>query len=127
MPLPQPPAAVIFDMDGLLFDSEALYREALFSAGAETGLPGKYGVGVFGRVRHQKGSDLFIEAMIRLLPNYPAWTAVVTGLMALQFYTLPEIWPRSALVVVIIDLLCLAAYLLGRARRERAGNASAPK
>lgn len=52
------------------------------AAWAETGLPGKYGVGVFGRVRHQKGSDLFIEAMIRLLPAYPAWTAVVTGLMA---------------------------------------------
>lgn len=39
MPLPQAPAAVIFDMDGLLFDSETLYREALFSAGAETNLP----------------------------------------------------------------------------------------
>jgi HAD superfamily hydrolase (TIGR01509 family) len=39
MPLPQAPAAVIFDMDGLLFDSETLYREALFSAGAATGLP----------------------------------------------------------------------------------------
>lgn len=52
------------------------------AAWAETGLPGRYGVGVFGRVRHQKGTDLFIEAMIRLLPRYPDWTAVVTGLMA---------------------------------------------
>ena len=51
-------------------------------AWAETGLPGQYGIGVFGRVRHQKGTDLFIEAMIRLLPKYPAWTAVITGLMA---------------------------------------------
>ena len=49
---------------------------------AKAGLPGRYGVGVFGRVRHQKGSDLFVEAMIRLLPRYPDWTAVVTGLMA---------------------------------------------
>jgi mannosyltransferase len=54
------------------------------SAWAETGLPGKYGIGAFGRVRRQKGSDLFIEAMIRLLPKYPDWTAVVTGLMAVE-------------------------------------------
>lgn len=52
------------------------------AAWAESGLPGRYGVGVFGRVRHQKGTDLFVEAMIRLLPKYPDWTAVVTGLMA---------------------------------------------
>ena len=52
------------------------------SAWAETGMPGRYGVGVFGRVRHQKGTDLFVEAMIRLLPRYPDFTAVVTGLMA---------------------------------------------
>lgn len=52
------------------------------AAWAETGLPGRYGVGVFGRVRHQKGTDLFVEAMIRLLPRFPDWTAVVTGLMA---------------------------------------------
>lgn len=52
------------------------------AAWAETGLPGKYGIGVFGRVRKQKGTDIFIEAMCRLLPKYPDWTAVVTGLMA---------------------------------------------
>lgn len=42
-------------------------------------LPGKYAVGCFGRIRHQKGTDLFVEAMIALLPRYPDWTAVITG------------------------------------------------
>ncbi len=51
-------------------------------AWGETGLPGKYGVGVFGRVRNQKGTDLFVEAMISLLPHFPDWTAVITGLEA---------------------------------------------
>ena len=46
---------------------------------ASTGLPGKYAVGCTGRIRHQKGTDLFVEAMVRLLPNYPDWTAVITG------------------------------------------------
>jgi mannosyltransferase len=44
-----------------------------------TGLPGRYLVGCFGRVRHQKGTDLFVRAMIELLPDYPDWTAIVTG------------------------------------------------
>ena len=52
-------------------------RRAAF---AETGLPGKYGIGTFGRVRKQKGSDLFVEAMRRLLPRYPDFCAVVVGL-----------------------------------------------
>ena len=47
---------------------------------AATGLPGKYGIGVFGRVRPQKGTDLFIEAMVRLLPRHPDFTALVIGL-----------------------------------------------
>jgi mannosyltransferase len=46
---------------------------------AASGLPGKYAVGCTGRIRHQKGTDLFVDAMLRLLPNYPDWTAVITG------------------------------------------------
>lgn len=36
-------------------------------------------VGCFGRVRHQKGTDIFVEAMIRLLPSHPGWSALVAG------------------------------------------------
>src|SRR5205085_277931 len=50
------------------------------AAFAKTGLPGKYGIGTFGRVRKQKGSDLFVEAMCMLLPRYPDFSAVVIGL-----------------------------------------------
>jgi mannosyltransferase len=46
---------------------------------AEAGLPGRYAVGCFGRVRAQKGSDVFVEAMCRLLPRYPDFTAVIVG------------------------------------------------
>jgi mannosyltransferase len=46
---------------------------------AAAGLPGKYAVGCTGRIRHQKGTDLFVDAMLRLLPQYPDWTAIITG------------------------------------------------
>lgn len=46
---------------------------------AATDLPGKYAIGCFGRVRSSKGTDLFVDAMIALLPQYPEWTAVITG------------------------------------------------
>jgi mannosyltransferase len=45
----------------------------------QTGLPGRYAIGCFGRVRAQKGSDVFVEAMCRLLPRYPDFTAVLVG------------------------------------------------
>jgi mannosyltransferase len=50
------------------------------AAFAKTGLPGKYGIGTFGRVRRQKGSDLFVESMCRLLPRYPDFCGLVVGL-----------------------------------------------
>jgi len=46
---------------------------------AESRLPGRYAIGCFGRVRAQKGSDVFVEAMCRLLPRYPDFTAVIVG------------------------------------------------
>jgi mannosyltransferase len=49
------------------------------AAFAGAGLPGRYAIGCFGRVRAQKGTDLFVEAMCALLPRYPDFTAVVIG------------------------------------------------
>src|SRR4051812_133793 len=49
------------------------------AAFAEAGLPGRYAIGCFGRVRAQKGSDVFVEAMCRLLPRHPDFTAVLVG------------------------------------------------
>ena len=37
--LPRSPKAVVFDMDGLLFDTERLYEVAIMSAAAELGIP----------------------------------------------------------------------------------------
>jgi mannosyltransferase len=49
------------------------------SAFTEAGLPGRYAIGCFGRVRAQKGTDVFVDAMCRLLPLYPDFTAVIVG------------------------------------------------
>src|SRR6201996_7302036 len=51
-------------------------RAAAFT---EAGLPGRYAIGCFGRVRAQKGTDVFVDAMCRLLPRYPDFSAVIVG------------------------------------------------
>ncbi len=45
------------------------------------GLPGEYGVGIFGRVREEKGVHLFVRAMLKLLPTIPGATAIIGGLV----------------------------------------------
>lgn len=50
------------------------------AAWAATGLPGDYGILTVGRIRPEKGTDLFVRAMIRALPRLPGATAVVAGL-----------------------------------------------
>ncbi len=65
-------------MHGVDTDTYAPPRDRA-AAFAEAGLPGRYAVGCFGRVRAQKGSDVFVEAMCRLLPRYPDFTAVMVG------------------------------------------------
>jgi mannosyltransferase len=71
------PATVIHHGIDVDLYSPPAHRRAAF---AETSLPGKYAIGAFGRVRRQKGTDLFVEAMCRLLPQYPDFSAVVIGL-----------------------------------------------
>jgi mannosyltransferase len=54
------------------------------AAFAESGLPGRYAIGCFGRVRAQKGSDVFVAAMCRLLPRHPDFTAVMVGAITVE-------------------------------------------
>jgi mannosyltransferase len=43
------------------------------------GFGGKYGIGILGRVRQQKGVHLFVEGCISVLDKYPDYNAVVVG------------------------------------------------
>jgi len=49
------------------------------AAFAESGLPGRFAIGCFGRVRAQKGADVFVDAMCALLPRYGDFIAVLVG------------------------------------------------
>jgi mannosyltransferase len=49
------------------------------AAREELGLPERRTIGCFGRIRAQKGTDLFVQAMIALLPERPQWQAIICG------------------------------------------------
>lgn len=51
----------------------------------QLGIPGDFGISICGRVRPEKGTHLFVEAMIRLLPEYPGFTACIAGRTTLEF------------------------------------------
>ena len=54
-------------------------------AWAESGAPGRYGIGIFGRIRPQKGVEEFVDALCLVLPRYPDFTAIITGETTPQF------------------------------------------
>lgn len=49
------------------------------AAWAAKKLPGKYGIGIFGRIRPQKGTKEFVDAAIEVLRVRLEWTAVLVG------------------------------------------------
>ena len=51
-------------------------RNALWG---KLGFPGKYGIGIFGRVRRQKGVDVLIESILPLLKDFPDFTVIICG------------------------------------------------
>jgi mannosyltransferase len=46
----------------------------------QSGLPGRYGIGTFGRIRPSKGTDIYVDALLRVLPDFPDYTAIICGL-----------------------------------------------
>jgi mannosyltransferase len=45
----------------------------------QLGLPGKYGIGIVGRIRPEKGTDRFVDALCNVLPERPDFTGVIIG------------------------------------------------
>lgn len=71
-----PNTVIMHGIDLERFVPPASKQEAVRAVGLD---PDLRLVGCFGRVRRQKGTDLFVDAMIALLPDRPGWTAVITG------------------------------------------------
>jgi len=61
----------------------------------KTGYPGTRGIATVGRVRPEKGTDLFVDTMIRVLPQRPGLTALVIGATEARFATFQEALKRQ--------------------------------
>lgn len=71
-----PSTVVMHGIDTRRFAAPADRALAAHAVGLD---PEQNHVGCFGRIRHQKGTDLFVDAMIALLPDRPGWSAVIAG------------------------------------------------
>ena len=76
MSLPRSPAAVIFDMDGLLFDTERLYSQAILTAAAEVGCPMSHDIFLRLVGGSREGNHAFLIGHYG--PDYPLETLVAT-------------------------------------------------
>jgi mannosyltransferase len=71
-----PNSVVLHGIDTRRFSPPAERAGARSAVGLD---PARKYVGCFGRIRRQKGTDLFVDAMIALLPGHPDWTAIIAG------------------------------------------------
>ena len=65
-------------------------------------------VGCAGRIRHQKGTDLFIDALIALLPKYPDWEGEAVGRVLSEHEGFAEGLRRKIAAASLSDRLRLA-------------------
>ena len=73
--LPRSPDRIIcHGIDTIRYNPPTKSKE---DAWLELGFPGHYGVGIFGRVRPQKGTDLLIKAMVQVFKENPECGATV--------------------------------------------------
>ena len=71
-------AIIQHGVDTEFFRPEKFYRKAAAVLGGPT-------IGFVGRIRPLKGTDLFVEAMIRIIREYPDCSAVLAGLCRPKF------------------------------------------
>ena len=71
-------AIIQHGVDTEIFKPEKIYRKAAADLGGPT-------IGFVGRIRPLKGADLFVEAMIQIIREYPDCSAVLAGLCRPKF------------------------------------------
>jgi mannosyltransferase len=69
----------------------------------------RYKIGCAGRIRHQKGTDLFVDALIALLPRYPAWQGEAIGRVTREHEGFAEELRRKIDAAGLSDRLRIAA------------------
>jgi len=74
--MPTPPDQLIPHGINVEHYAPAEDRQALWQSSS---LPGQFGIGIFGRVREQKGVDLLIQAALKVLPEHPQFSVVIVG------------------------------------------------
>jgi mannosyltransferase len=82
-----PNSVVMHGIDTEMFRPADNRAEATQAVGLD---PARHYVGCFGRIRRQKGTDLFVDAMIGLLPKHPEWSAVIAGRTTAQHTTFEQ-------------------------------------
>lgn len=75
---------------------------------AEGGARRRLRIGCAGRIRHQKGTDLFIDALIALLPRYPGWEGEAIGRVTAEHEGFAEALRRKIAAAGLSDRLRLA-------------------